>query len=55
MTEIIGDVVMPSELVVPQQALSNQAIESISGQMFISGAFLMYVDYTGTMKTLTGA
>ena len=54
MTEIIGDTVMPSELIIPEQR-NNATIASISGQMFISGALLMYVDYTGAMKTLTGA
>ena len=53
MTEIIGDTVMPSDLIVPGRLDDSRG--TISGSLFISGALLMYVDYTGAMKTLTGA
>jgi len=51
MTEIIGDIVAPSELLVPGR--EDSSLDGISGQMFISGTNLHFVDWTGTTRLVT--
>ena len=52
MTEIIGDTVMPSDLIVPERLDDSRT--TISGSLFISGIYLVAVDNTGTARYLSG-
>ena len=55
MTELIGDICEPSELIVPRLADGANPRNSISGQMFISGVSLIYVDAYGAKKVVAGS
>jgi len=53
MTELIGDIVIPSEIIVPSISGSLTAQPHISGALYISGAKLYF--WMGSPKLITSA
>jgi len=53
MVEVIGDIVAPSDLIIPVSV--NDKFATISGAMFISGATLYFSDQNGTRRIVTSS
>lgn len=54
MVEVIGDIVMPSELVIPEDSTQSGAMTMSGALLFISGANLWF-NYNSRLVSLSGS
>lgn len=54
MTYIEGDMILPSELILPNKTGDVTTQPTMSGALYISGAVLCYRDSTGALKRVVG-
>ena len=55
MTELVGDVCIPSELIIPVISGTITAQPALSGAMYISGTLIYYIDGLGQRRRISGA